>query len=209
MLHTETVAVEVLELTKSLQKKDYLEDFFLVGGNALALQLGHRKSVDIDLFTLNDFSQEALLQKLENDFSLELDMIENNTIRGTINGIKVDMLTHKQSLIEPVKESGGIRLVSIRDIAAMKLNAISLDGTRIKDFIDVYFLLDQLSVEELLDSYKNKYKLRNSMHALKSLQYFEDADIAEWPVIIKEEGLTWKQVTKKIDKACKDFFRSL
>lgn len=208
MLHTNTVTSKVLELIKQLQESKTLEDFFLVGGTGLALQLGHRTSVDIDLFTRKDFNEEELLQKLETDFSFQMDMIENNTLRGAIRDIKIDLLAHKYTLLDPIKTYDGIRIASIQDIAAMKLNAISIDGTRVKDFIDVYFLLDQMSVKDLLDCYGKKYSLRNPMHVLKSMQYFEDVDIADWPVMIENKGLTWVQVTRKIDQFCFAFIQS-
>ncbi len=208
MLHTNTVATEVLDLIKQLQENESLRDFFLVGGTGLALQLGHRTSVDIDLFTRKDFNVEGLLQKLETEFHFQMDMIENNTIRGTIRDIKIDLLAHKYPLLNPVKTTDGIRLSSVQDIAAMKINAISIDGTRVKDFIDVYFLLDMMSVKELLDCYSKKYSMRNPMHALKSMQYFEDVDIADWPEMIKNKTLTWDRVKKKIDQSCDAFIQA-
>ena len=95
MLYSESVNDAVLELIYSLQEKSYFREFFLVGGTGLALQIGHRKSDDIDLFTIDDFNQKNLLEKLELDFAFRLDYIETNTIKGVINGIKVDLLSHK------------------------------------------------------------------------------------------------------------------
>lgn len=85
MLHTKTVTREVLRLIRKLQEKQYLEDFYLVGGTGLALQIGHRKSDDIDLFTNNDFDNNRLLEKLEADFGFEADQVEKNTLKGTIH----------------------------------------------------------------------------------------------------------------------------
>ena len=155
MLHTNTVATEILDLIKQLQRNDYLKDFFLV-----------------------------------------------------IRDIKIDLLAHKYPLLNPIKTLDGIRLSSVQDVAAMKINAISIDGTRVKDFIDVYFLLDLMPVKELLDCYSKKYSMRNPMHALKSMQYFEDVDIADWPEMIKNKELTWDRVKKKIDQSCSAFIQS-
>ncbi|MEN8229943.1 MAG: nucleotidyl transferase AbiEii/AbiGii toxin family protein [Bacteroidota bacterium] len=209
MLYNESVDDAVLELIYSLQKKSYFRDFFLVGGTGLALQIGHRKSDDIDLFTINDFNQKNLLEGLESDFTFRLDYSETNTIKGVINGIKVDLLSHKYPLIHPILKIKGMRIASIQDISAMKINAISNDGTRVKDFIDLYFLLQEFSIGQLLENYQGKYELRNVLHALKSLNYFNEVDTAEWPGLIKEKGLTWAQVKNRIDQACMLYIAAL
>ena len=202
MLYSKSVNKEVLELIYSLQDKSYFREFFLVGGTGLALQIGHRKSDDIDLFTTNDFNQKNLLERLESDFGFAMDYIENNTLKGVIKGVKIDLLSHKYALIHPVLKIKEVRVASIQDISAMKINAISNDGTRVKDYIDVYFLLQDYSIGQLLENYQAKYELRNTLHALKSLNYFDEVDTVDWPELIKEKGLTWEHIKKKIDRAC-------
>jgi hypothetical protein len=91
----------------------------------------------------------------------------------------------------------------------MKINVISNDGTRVKDFIDIYYLLNEYSVEHLLENYNAKYKLRNALHALKSLNYFEEVDTNDWPELIVEKDLNWLKVKKKIDEACRAYTRSI
>ncbi|MCK4746734.1 MAG: nucleotidyl transferase AbiEii/AbiGii toxin family protein [Bacteroidales bacterium] len=209
MLHRESINNKVLELICNLQEESYFQDFFLVGGTGLALQIGHRKSDDIDLFTTTDFDQEDLLERLESDFGFSMDYIENNTLKGSIDDVKVDLLSHKYQLILPVSEIEDVRIASVQDISAMKINAISNDGTRVKDFIDIYFLLQEFSISQLLENYKTKYELRNALHALKSLNYYDEVDTVVWPDMIKEKGLTWKQVTNKIDSALNRYFKSL
>jgi len=209
MLHREAVNEPVLELIYTLMKESFLQDFFLVGGTGLALQIGHRKSDDIDLFTINDFDQERLLERLEAEFNFSMDYIENNTIKGFIDDVKVDILSHKYPLIKPVCEIEGIQIASVQDISAMKVNAISNDGTRIKDFVDLYFLLQEHGIGQLLDSYQAKYALRNVLHALKSLNYFDEVETEDWPVIVRETGLSWERVKKVIDRACKQYFLEL
>lgn len=209
MLHTKTVTREVLRLIRKLQEKHYLEDFYLVGGTGLALQIGHRKSDDIDLFTNNDFDNNWLLEKLEADFGFEADQIEKNTLKGTIHDIKVDLLSHNYTLLDQIQNLEEIRIASIKDIAAMKVNAVSNDGTRIKDFIDIYYLLESYSIEDILTFFTNKYKLRNSLHALKSLTYFEEVNLSDWPDIIENDKLSWKEICQRIEAACKQYIESL
>ena len=206
MLHKESVTASALELIYSLQEQSYLNEFFLVGGTGLSLQIGHRKSDDIDLFTIKDFDQMTLLERLESDFEFTMDFIGTNTLKGSIRDIKLDILSHKYPLINPVLKIEGISVASVQDISAMKLNAISNDGTRVKDFIDVYFLLQDYSIGQLLNSFQAKYKLRSALHAFKSLNYFEEVEIDDWPEIIRESGLTWERIKKEINTACKQYF---
>jgi len=91
--------------------------------------------------------------------------------------------------------------LSLPDIIAMKLNAISTSGQRSKDFIDIFYLLDQYELESMLEFYKRKYKQEHVAHILKSLIYFEDVDLADWPVLILNPKLKWGDVKKRIEKA--------
>jgi hypothetical protein len=97
-------------------------------------------------------------------------------------------------------------LLSDSEIAAIKLNAIACSGQRIKDFIDVYFLLEKYDVKTMLGWYSKKYNQTNDLLILKSLIYFEDVDESEWPVMIKE-GLKWKDVKRKIEKQVLSYSR--
>jgi len=94
--------------------------------------------------------------------------------------------------------SGGIRLLSAKDIAAMKLNAITGDGTRIKDFIDVYFLLEHFELSELVLFYQQKYSQDDCMVVLRSLVYFDDVDVADWPHLLQRPRLTFDAVKSRI-----------
>ena len=93
----------------------------------------------------------------------------------------------------------------------MKVNSVANDGTRVKDFIDLFFLVSEheYSVEKLLKNYETKYIQRNALHALKSLNYFEEVNIADWPELLKKKEISWKKVKNRIDKACKDYIRMI
>lgn len=150
MLYKETVATETLDLIKELCADENLSDFHLVGGTALSLQIGHRISVDIDLFTNQSFDSKKLSSYLESAYDLKNTSILTNGIFTFINDIKVDFITHQYPwLKDPVTEEG-IRMVSKEDIGAMKLNAITGNGTRYKDFVDVYFILEHLPLSKML-----------------------------------------------------------
>jgi len=110
MLQKESLDKKVLDLIYALQEKEYLKDFFLVGGTGLALVIGHHKSVDIDLFTLRDFNAEILLEKLESEVDFSMDNIDKNSIKGYAEGIKVDLLSHKYPLIHKTLEIEELRI---------------------------------------------------------------------------------------------------
>lgn len=202
MLQTQTIDPATLELIKSLQSRDYLKGFNLVGGTALALYLGHRRSIDIDLFSNFDFDIATTIELIQQDFSLQIYQTARNTIKGSIENINVDIIAHKYPLLNKPTEIDGIRLLSEPDIIAMKLNAISVSGQRSKDFIDIFFAMenDRYLIADMLKFYQTKYNQSGEMHVLKSLIYFDDVDLSDWPVLLKKPGLKWSEVCTKINR---------
>ena len=198
MLQKEAVGTAILDLISALQQRSELSSFILVGGTALALQIGHRKSIDIDLFSTEPFDVNEIAGFLEKDFGFHLQFSRRYTLKGIINGIFVDLIMHQYPLIELPRIEEGIRMASMKDIAAMKVNAISGDGTRLKDFIDIYFLLKGYSFAEIVGFFSQKYDLRNSFHAVKSLSWFEDVDFSGWPEMLLEKDLTFDKIKKTI-----------
>lgn len=209
MLHQESIDQSTLELLIKLQKKEYLKGFYLVGGTALALTIGHRKSVDIDLFSDFNFDAGFMLENLSADFNFELFFSANNTLKGSIDGIQIDILAHRYSLVRVPMVIDDISMLSVEDIVAMKLNAISVSGQRVKDFIDIFYLLDEYTVGEMIGFYKLKYPHYNEVNVLKSLNWFEDVDLSDWPVILKTPKLKWGTVTKKIKDSTNIFLKQL
>lgn len=202
MLQTQTIGPATLELIKSLQSRDYLKGFNLVGGTALALYLEHRRSIDIDLFSNFDFDVATIIELIQQDFSLQIYQTARNTIKGSIENINVDIIAHKYPLLNNPSEIDGIRLLSEPDIIAMKLNAISVSGQRSKDFIDIFFSMenDRYLIADMLKFYQTKYNQPGEMHVLKSLIYFDDVDLSDWPVLLKKPGLKWSEVCNKINR---------
>jgi hypothetical protein len=173
-------------LIQELQSLDFLKDFYLVGGTALALKLGHRNSIDIDLFTQNEFSTQEIAEKLSLNRNFFKSFERENTLLCFIDNIKTDFIRHNYSFVnEPITEEG-ITYLSMEDIAAMKLNAIAQSGKRIKDFIDIYYLLEHFSVNEMLSFYEIKYPFSNKLIALRGLEYFNDIDLNIDPPILKK-----------------------
>jgi len=202
MLFKTTVEPATLELLKSLQRKDYMRGFNLVGGTALAFYMGHRNSADIDLFSNYAFNASQLIELIEQDYPLQLYNTASNTIRGSIENINIDIIAHIYPYINEPSVIDGINILSVPDLIAMKLNAISVSGERSKDFVDIYFILEEkrFSINDMLRFYQMKYNQQGDMHILKSLIYFEDVDLSGWPVLLKKPLLKWTDVKKKIEK---------
>lgn len=209
MLHTQTVDGSTLELLRSLQQKEYLNDFFLVGGTALALYYGHRKSIDIDLFTNHAFDASWLLEQIQQDFSVQLHFTSTNTIKGSINNVKVDLIAHRYQYLEEPLIFDDFKILSEIDLIAMKLNAISVSGQRSKDFIDIFFALERHSVKEMINAYQMKYGQQGDMHVIKSLIFFDEVDLSDWPILIKTPGLKWETVKAKIEKRVLEYSKNI
>lgn len=176
MLSFQTVEPHALELLRRLMAMPLLSGTRLVGGTSLALQYGHRNSVDLDFFGSLDDDLLAFRDSLESIGHVNV-IKESKSIRiYDIDGVKIDFVDYSRySWIADAVEEDGLRLASPKDIAAMKVNAIEGRGTR-KDFIDIYFLLQHYSLNEILGFYREKYPEHSSFRALMSLSYFEDAE---------------------------------
>ena len=209
MLHKETVSQTTLDLIKKLQKDPEFSEFILVGGTSLALQIGHRISVDIDFFTREDFDINDSLEYLEQNYAFQMQFSRKNILKGIIQGVFVDFIKHDYKIIDKLVEEEGVKLAPKPDLAAMKVNAITGDGTRVKDFIDVYFLLQEFTFGELIEFYKEKYATRNDFHAVKSLTYFEDIIPEEWPRMLREKDLTFEKVKNKLEKEREHYLKTL
>ena len=197
MLHKETVDASTLELLKRLMADERLKDFVLVGGTALSLQMGHRISVDLDLFVNQDFEAGELREYMEQTYHLETDYLAFATVKGEIHGVQVDCIAHSYPWIRPFAEEEGIRLASMEDICAMKLNAIAGNGTRIKDFIDVAYLSSLYSLNQMLSFYEEKYQA-NPLMPLKGIVFFDDIN-KEAPVkMTNGKPLDWKKIEKRL-----------
>lgn len=196
MLYLETVDAATLELLKRIQALPLLFNTRLVGGTALALQLGHRLSVDLDFF--GEWGEDDLDSVLKSCGSAVRTGGKGRLQFYEINGIKVDCATYTYPwLREPLIEDG-ICLAHIEDIAAMKLEAVTNRGRK-KDFIDLVFLLDKISLSEMLTLYQKKFSSGVKMLVLRSLVYFDDAEDDPMPVMLKP--IDWESVKERIRQA--------
>ncbi len=168
--------------------KNFKSDFYLAGGTALALQLGHRDSVDFDFFTEKDFNTEELFEKLQDifrEYSVKKIQEEKNTLTIIVdNDIKLSFFTYKYPLVKPLIEEEFLRLASIEDIACMKLSAIISRATE-KDYVDLYFILQKYKLADLLKLTIQKFPSLDEALILKSLTYFND--VVEEEIIFKHQ----------------------
>ncbi len=174
-------------------------DFYLAGGTALALQLGHRESIDLDWFSQKKFSNFDLKKALSESGKFELIGESEGTINGVLDGVRVSFFHYVYGQLFPFVRFENVNLVDERDIAAMILSVISSRGSK-KDLIDVYFLLEKYTLNELINIFEKKYESikYNKLHILKSLIYFDDAENEPMPKMLKP--VEWKIVKEKITK---------
>ncbi|KFF18840.1 nucleotidyl transferase AbiEii/AbiGii toxin family protein [Chryseobacterium sp. JM1] len=205
MLYKETVSPEMWDLLQKLMQDQVLKDHFLVGGTALALRLGHRLSVDLDLFSIKDFDIGTILNHLQNTYGIKLEKsrLSNNTLLTYINNIKVDIISHQYPLLNPVETVEGVRMISNEDIGAMKLHAIHQSGERYKDFVDMYFLLEHEPLKFYLEAYQRKYN-KDPYWAVIGLNTHNNIITFESIDLIKNKRQDWKHIKKRLELATKN-----
>lgn len=166
----------------------------------MALQLGHRNSIDIDLFTQKDFTPEEMETLLKVKYSFQATLAKANTLLAVVNGIKTDFIKHDYPFIKPPVTEEGITFLSKEDIAAMKFHAIIQSGKRLKDFIDIYYLLEHFSMKQMVEFFSTKYTYSNPMIALKAVNFFDEIDESiDPPKLLKP--LQVAQIKKRIQEA--------
>ena len=195
MLQNKSVTRELLELLRFLMLQEEFNDFALVGGTSLALQMGHRVSVDIDLFGRCEIDEAFFLNKISTQGDVHVLRKSRNILICAVDGIKVDFVNYHYPLLEDILLIDGIRMASKIDIAAMKINAVAGRGSK-KDFIDIFYLLNYFTIEQMLGFYLSKYQDGSEFMARKSLTYFEDADLEEMPVLF--ENISWNEIKQRI-----------
>ena len=203
MLSIQTIRPDTLELLKRLASQPELAKTRLVGGTALALQYGHRQSIDLDFFGTLPEDKDELIDMAKQIGNVIITNKSKSIVQTVINQVKVDFVDYSRYawIDEPVQGEGFV-LASEKDIAAMKINAIIGRGTR-KDFIDLYVLLQHYSLDEIMGFYKQKYPEFSEYRALLSMTYFEDAEMQDMPKMFIETP--WEEMKKTIITAVKAY----
>jgi predicted nucleotidyltransferase component of viral defense system len=208
-----TIVSRLLSILQLLMKSAEFDKFRLVGGTSLSLQLGHRESVDIDLFTDSaydsvDFS--AIDQFLKHNFKYTdtfatdiVGMGKSYYVGESANQcIKLDLF-YTDSFIRPILEKDGLRLASVEEIIAMKIDVIARIGRK-KDFWDIHELIDEFSIEKMLDLHQERYPYsHNRNEIITNFTNFENADSDFNPICLK--GKYWELIKLDIVEKIQDF----
>jgi len=197
MLHTEVLPDHSLELLRKLSPAVAEIGFHLAGGTALALQLGHRISIDCDFFSEAVFDPTMTISLLASLVSSPPKVIQQTT--GSIcvlaEQTKVELFHYPYPVLADPMVEDGISLVSLPDLAAMKLSAIANRGAR-KDFIDIAALLEEYSLKELLGFHEKKFPQTDLLTVVKSLTWFDEAEAEPDPKFLHQQ--TWESVKSTI-----------
>jgi len=207
MFH-ETISDEQLDVLKKLSEiREVSGTFYLAGGTALALRLGHRRSYDFDFFSGNKFNSGLYSNMIIKDFGGSISSLSDDTVNGIIKNINVSFLLYPYKLIRDPEKYNNLDLASLEDLTCMKCSAIMKRGTK-RDFFDIYEILKIIQPLEIKNYMLEKYKKNGNSfyHLTRSLFYFEDAENDIDPVSLN--GTTWEKVKayltsneKKISKA--------
>lgn len=199
MLHRETVESSTFNILIELMQMPALGQFQLVGGTALALQFGHRISIDLDLFSTIPFDNETIINALILNFKSRFQLssrLENKLgVFGYIDGIKVDICNHPSLMVDDILVIEGVRMWSAKEIAAAKVNAVSRRATK-KDFWDIDLLLETFSINEIAEFYRKKYLPMLAIGVAQMLVYFEEAENSPDPVCLR--GKSWDKIKSNI-----------
>jgi len=204
MFHLSTVEAETYSLLKTIFSiPEIKNNFALAGGTSLSLQLGHRKSIDLDIFSPNPFNtkETELLLASQPDLKVELVNSSTNMLFLYINNVKCDFIYEPSRLIFPFTENDGINYFHIADIAAMKMHTICGRGKK-KDFFDVYVLVKNYGWQTMLEWFGKKYDASQFYFLWRSISYFADAN--EEPDVAAYEPYTksWEEVKGFIRENC-------
>jgi hypothetical protein len=206
MLHKETVSTELINTALVLCAIPELSSFRIVGGTATALQIGHRRSIDIDFFSTEKVSKKKIVQVLSENFKLPDLYISSDNVSGEINGVRVDLY---DSWLIPFKEEpvveDGIRLTSLQDIAAFKLNAIT-ERREKKDYIDLFFLFKEIGSSVILKKFKEYNPLISHKSILFALSEVKTAEENNSPMPDMLVDIEWSHINKSMLEAAKDYF---
>lgn len=176
-MHTEALTKKAKELFPTLKN---FNDFYLAGGTALALQIGHRVSVDFDLFCKKEIDKELYpkVKRIFFDQETILSVSNPDELTVFVDGLKISFIKYPFPLIFGLIEYQAIKLLSIKEIAATKAYTINRRGS-FKDYVDLFFIIleKHSSLEEIIEIAEKKYRNEfNSRLFLEQLVYLDDIE---------------------------------
>jgi len=192
------------------QNEPFYKNFHLAGGTALTLQIGHRISDDIDLFTAESLNKEKLLLYAQ-DIHKNVEILNDDKTIFQLyfphKNLKIDFVRYPYKLLDPlVTTNEGLHMVGKNDIAAMKVSAAGTRGYEAKDFVDLFFLLKEISIDNIIENFKRKYETENPLHYIRSMTYFDDVSPDSWKSIkMITEPLSVKEVKNTLIRNVRDY----
>lgn len=207
VFHLEILSKDQVDL---LFKLKLPRNYYLAGGTALALYLGHRTSLDFDFYTTGEFSREKifnLLKKICGEENITVSSLEKNNFIGTINKVNVSVFYYPYKLLAALINIKHISLASLNDIAAMKIIAVIQRPAK-RDYIDIHYLLKQYPLETIFQWAEKKYPNFNPYLALRALSFFDDVEgerIEERGIKILDKNFSWEKTKKEISEAAKKY----
>lgn len=192
------------QVLEKLAGLEFVKKFYLAGGTGLAMQLGHRKSIDLDFFTSESLFIVSMLREL-GIFTTKILQQSEGTLEVIADGVKVSFMQYDYPLVgELVRYNDLVNIASVYDIGCMKLTAISSRGSK-KDFVDMYYILKQISFRNLLEMFSQKYSgvEYSSAHILRSLRFFEDAD--NDPELDFLVDINWIEIKKSLEQVVNNY----
>lgn len=206
------ITQECRQALEFLRHQPFIADFYLAGGTALALQIGHRISTDLDWFSaerrLLAPEREQIRLALSEGAGFEVASEQDGALFTRLFGTDVSFLHQHHPLLEPTVDYQGAQLASPTDIGLMKLAAINSRGTR-RDFVDVYCLRENVTLDRLLELAAHKYADRPSFLAVavRALAYFDDAEQQPMPRL--SQPVRWPDVRAYCEDAARRLTRRL
>lgn len=193
-MFSETISPDTSRLIEKIKNRPWLRPYYLAGGTALALHLGHRTSIDLDFFTESEVEEMTIVDHLRMAGNLRLDQMGKGTIVGNLDDVRISFFKYPYRLLDSLIEWNGLNVASVQDIALMKMVAIFQRGS-IKDFIDLFFIAREFKpIDALIPELSIKYVgvQFNINHILRSVCYFEDAENEPMPNMIA--ACDWQEV---------------
>lgn len=201
------IDTKTLSTLKKIATSKLKDSYYLAGGTACALHLGHRVSYDLDFFSAKPIDPLSLINQLSDLGNLEVFQNEPGTFNGQLDETKISFFKYPYPLIENTEEYEQVHISSIQDLAGMKIEAIASRGAK-RDFVDLYYISQSCSLMQTVEWFKQKFHYKNVSvpHVLKSLVYFQDADSQPEPNMIVD--YSWvtirKYFTDQVKKIAKE-----
>lgn len=210
--HPETISAPAQVLIKTLVALPELKDWYLAGGTGLALQCGHRISVDLDFFSSQSLfgatERETLKEKLSGLRGFRIRDEKEGTLHVLVHGVDVSFLRYSYPLVRRPLRWKGLNVASMQDIGLMKIGAIIGRGSR-KDFRDLREICRKLPLAALLRLAPKKFPAAEDFlfQASKALIYFDDAQAEQEPVLLRKGP--WEDVKKYFETEAPRVFKAV